>query len=99
LNGENYCLKLKEKNDEERKQAEGEVKKFGYEELGFVRSFLFMFGMLIGREWTVFKRNPMKGARIIGNSIFSIILVGLIFISAISDNRPSPSTLHPYKPL
>lgn len=41
----------------------------------------------------------MKGARVIGNSLFSIILVGLIFVNGVSDNRPHPD--HPilFKPL
>jgi len=58
-----------------------------------------MFAMLLSREWTIFKRNPMKGARMIGNSLFSILLVGLIFINAVSDNRPDPSHHQAFKPL
>ncbi len=54
-----------------------------------VRSFLFMFAMLIGREWTIYKRNPMKGVRTIGNAILSIVMVGLIFLNAVGENRPS----------
>lgn len=50
-----------------------------------------MFIMLLSREWTIFKRNPMKGVRVIANSLFSVVLVGTIFVSGISDNRPSPS--------
>lgn len=52
------------------------------------RSFWFMLSMLFWREFTIFKRNPMKGARVIGNSIVMLVLAGLIFIHGISDNRP-----------
>jgi len=48
-----------------------------------VRSFLFMFAMLIGREWTIYKRNPMKGMRTIGNAVLSIVMIGLIFLNAV----------------
>jgi hypothetical protein len=48
-----------------------------------------MFITLLSREWTIFKRNPMKGVRVIANSLFSVLMVGLVFVSGISDRRPS----------
>lgn len=53
-----------------------------------IRSFWFMLTMLFWREFTIFKRNPMKGIRVVGNSIVMLVLAGLIFIHGISDNRP-----------
>ena len=55
---------------------------------------MFMFVMLMKREWTIFKRNPMKGVRVIANSLFSVLMVGLVFVSGISDKRPSIYSLH-----
>ena len=35
-------------------------------------------------------RNPMRLTRSIGNSILTIIIVGLIFLHGISDDKPLP---------
>lgn len=54
-----------------------------------------MFSILMWREWIIFKRNPMKGARVIMNSALLIILAGLIFLNGVSDGRPNTSQTYP----
>lgn len=89
LNEESYNVRLKEGNEVEIQAAKKEVVMEGFTKLLFLRTFWFMFITLLTREWTIFKRNPMKGVRVIGNSLFSVLLVGLVFVSGISDRRPS----------
>lgn len=55
------------------------------------QSFGRQFSLLLQREIKIFFRNPMKFGRAVGNAILMIILLGLIFINAIKDNRPSPN--------
>lgn len=64
-----------------------------------MRSFLFMFTMLMGREWTIFKRNPMKGMRTVGNAVLSFVMVGLIFLNGVGENRPTQDQIYPFDEL
>ncbi len=62
-------------------------------------SFCFMFQTLIMRQWTIYWRNPMKFRGMLANSIISLIIVGLIFLSVISDNRPNDTGVYEVKSL
>lgn len=40
-------------------------------------------GLLLWREWTNYKRNPMKFGGMIGNALIMVIILGLFFLDSI----------------
>ena len=75
-----------------------EIEVDGYAEIKPSLNRLDQFILLFLRELKVFFRNPMKFGRAVGNSVITIIIIGLLFYQEISDDRPiaDPQIVYPY---
>lgn len=52
--------------------------------MSYTHGFFKMFSTLLEREWTNYKRNPMKIARLAINYLLMSAMIGFIFFNSVS---------------